>query len=113
MNILESLYILDGAIFIYVMIFLIFFIYDRPSTTAAIDKKKVSALHPREGFCTCRGMQFNNSNANVHQQNCYKNKIPTNIWKQSHAGCTSFDDPGKIAYNYNINNKQLPQFAGV
>ena len=112
MHLLESLYILDGAIFIYIMVFLIFFIYDRPTITTA-GKKNVSALHPREEFCTCRGMQFNNSEADIHQKDCYKNKIPKHIWNKSHAGCTSFDDPGKIAYDYNIDNKQLPQFAGV
>lgn len=105
MKILDSLYVLDGIVFIYIMIVLIMLFSDS-------SKKQVNIL-PKEGFCTCRGAGYNNSSADLHQYNCYKNKIPSRIWNQSYAGCTTFDDPGKISYAYNIDEKQLPEFAGV
>lgn len=105
MKLLETVYILDGIVFIYIMIVL-FLIFTNPTKT------HVNVL-PKEGFCTCRGAQYNNSSADVNQYNCYKNKIPSRIWDQSFAGCTTFDDAGKIAYDYEINQKQLPQFMGV
>lgn len=105
MKLLETVYILDGMIFIYIMIISFLFFYTE-------NKKNVQIL-PKESFCTCRGAQYNNSSADVNQYNCYKNKIPPKIWEQSYGGCTSFDDPGKISYNYEINEKQLPQFMGV
>jgi hypothetical protein len=92
-------------VFLYIMIVLILLFSGK-------GKVKVKVL-PKEGFCTCRGAGFNNSSGDPHQYNCYKNKIPERIWEQSHAGCTTFDDPGKISYNYNILEKQLPDFAGV
>lgn len=106
MNLLELLFIIDGSIFLFIMIALVILMKDC-AKTEKIEKK------PREGFCTCRGMQFNNSEADVKQGDCYRNKIPAAVWDKSHAGCTSFDDPGKIAYDYNILQKQLPDFAGV
>jgi hypothetical protein len=108
MDLLEILFMMDGIVFIYIMISLIVMTY-------AINGKKIekAIILPREGFCTCRGMQFNNSEADVHQENCYKNRIPANVWDKSHAGCTSTDDAGKIAYDYEIRQKQLPQFSGV
>lgn len=105
MKLLDTVYILDGMVFIYIMVVLILLLSGTP-------KKQVKVL-PKEDFCTCRGAQFNNSSADVHQYNCYKNKIPSRVWKQSYAGCTSFDDPGKISYDYEILQKQLPEFAGV
>lgn len=105
MKILETVYILDGIVFIYIMIVLIM-MFSKTS------KVKVKVL-PKEGFCTCRGAGYNNSSADPHQYNCYKNKIPSRIWNQSYAGCTTFEDPGKISYNYEILEKQLPEFAGV
>lgn len=108
MKLLENIYILDGIVFIYIMIVLIYIFsgHNKPTTVQA-------KVLPKEGFCTCRGAQYNNSNADLNQQNCYKEKIPKRIWEQSHAGCTTFDDPGKISYAYNISEKQLPDFMGV
>lgn len=105
MKLLETLYIMDGVVFIYIMIVLLLIFARQKPTTAKI--------LPKEGFCTCRGAGYNNSSADQHQYNCYKNKIPNKIWKQSYAGCTEFEDAGKIAYNYNIDEKQLPEFMGV
>lgn len=99
-----TIYLLNGVVFIYIMIVLLLLFSNKKATVKVL---------PKEGFCTCRGAQYNNSSADLHQQNCYKNKIPARIWKQSYAGCTEFDDPGKISYDYNINEKQLPEFAGV
>lgn len=105
MKLLETVYLLDGIVFIYIMIVLILLFSSH---------NKVSAkVLPKEGFCTCRGAQYNNSSGDPNQFNCYKNKIPERIWKQSYAGCTTFDDPGKISYAYNVDEKQLPDFAGV
>lgn len=67
----------------------------------------------KEKFCTCRGMQYNNSSADQNQANCYKNKVPSSIWNQSHAGCTCVADPGTLSYNYNVLEEQLPEFSGV
>lgn len=108
MNLLETLYLTDGIIFIFIMIIMAFVMQDRFSCDPAMLQ-----VLPREGFCTCRGMQFNNSEGNPHQNDCYRNKIPAKVWADSHAGCTEFDDPGKISWDYNIEQKQLPQFAGV
>lgn len=105
MKLLETVYILDGIVFIYIMVVLILLFSGQ--------QKVVANILPKEGFCTCRGAQYNNSAADPNQYNCYKNKIPNRIWKQSHAGCTTFDDPGKISYDYEILQKQLPDFAGV
>jgi len=106
MNILETLCITDGVIFIYIMVIVVFIIMDS-------HKKDRLKLLPREDFCTCRGAQYNNSAADANQSNCYKNKIPGRVWDQSYAGCVSVDDPGKIAYDYEILQKQLPEFSGV
>lgn len=105
MKLLDTVYILDGMVFIYIMVALLV-IFSRTN-------KAQAKVLPKEGFCTCRGAGYNNSSADLHQQNCYMNKIPKKIWDQSYAGCTTFEDPGKISYNYNILEKQLPQFAGV
>ena len=105
MNTLELIYITDGIVFIFIMCVLVMMMMNQKGDTIQ--------LQSREKFCTCRGAQFNNSSADVNQYDCYKNKIPNRIWKQSYAGCTSFDDPGKIAWDYNIEGKQLPEFAGV
>ena len=105
MKLLETIYMLDGVVFLYIMIVLIVMFTQQPKAHAKI--------LPKEGFCTCRGAGYNNSSADLNQYNCYKNKIPKKIWDQSYAGCTTFDDPGKISYQYNIEDKQLPQFAGV
>lgn len=102
---LETVYILDGIVFIYIMVVLLV-IFSRPN------KVQANVL-PKEGFCTCRGAGYNNSAADLHQQNCYMNKIPKRIWDQSYAGCTTFDDAGKISYKYNIDEAQLPEFMGV
>ncbi len=105
MKLLETVYILDGIVFIYIMIvLLVIFSYQN---------KTHAKVLPKEGFCTCRGAGYNNSAADLHQKNCYMNKIPKRIWNQSYAGCTTFDDPGKISYDYNINEKQLPEFMAV
>jgi len=105
MNTLELLYVTDGIVFLFIMGVIVMMMMGNGGSAIK--------LHPREGFCTCRGAQYNNSSADVHQSNCYKNKIPNKIWRQSYAGCTSFDDPGKISWDYNIDQKQLPEFAGV
>jgi hypothetical protein len=105
MKLLETVYILDGIVFIYIMIVLLVIFSHQ-------NKAHVKVL-PKEGFCTCRGAGYNNSAADLHQKNCYMNKIPKRIWNQSYAGCTTFDDPGKISYDYNILEKQDPDFAGV
>lgn len=105
MKLLETVYILDGIVFIYIMVALLMIF-------ARTNKTKARVL-PKEGFCTCRGAGYNNSSADLNQQNCYMNKIPKKIWDQSYAGCTTFKDPGQISYNYNILEKQLPAFAGV
>lgn len=105
MKLLETVYILDGIVFIYIMVVLILLFSGQ--------QKVVANILPKEGFCTCRGAQYNNSAGDPNQYNCYKNKIPDRIWKQSYAGCTTFDDPGKISYDYEILQKQLPDFAGV
>jgi len=110
MNILERLYVTDGFVFIYIMIFMIFMIIDYKTNT---QKKYIVGVLPKEDFCTCSGAQYNNSSADQSQANCYKNKIPKQIWDQSYAGCVSIDDPGKRAYDYEINQSQLPTFAGV
>lgn len=105
MKLLETVYILDGIVFIYIMVvLLLIFSYS--------NKTQVKVL-PKEGFCTCRGAGYNNSNADLNQKNCYMNKIPKKVWDESYAGCTTFEDPGKIAWNYEIDQKQLPDFAGV
>lgn len=98
----------DCVILIYIMGMVLIMLLDRSN-------KKIIKVVPdiKESFCTCRGAQFNNSEADSTQYNCYKNKIPSRIWNQSYAGCTSFDDPGKISYDYEIEGKQLPQFSGV
>jgi hypothetical protein len=105
MKLLETVYILDGIVFIYIMVVLLVIFSHQ-------NKAQVKVL-PKEGFCTCRGAGYNNSSADLRQQNCYKNKIPNRIWNQSYAGCTEFDDAGKIAYAYNIEEKQLPEFMAV
>lgn len=106
MKLLGHTHMLDGVVFLYIMIVLTVLL------TGGTPKKTVRIL-PKEGFCTCRGAGFNNSSGDPNQQNCYKNRIPPRVWKQSHAGCTTFDDPGKISYAYNVDEKQLPGFAGV
>lgn len=103
MNILHFVFATTTLIFLYLMLLLL----------CSKQQPSSSSMVAKEGFCTCRGAQYNNSSADVNQANCYKNKIPARIWKQSYAGCTSFDDPGKISYDYNILEKQLPEFAGV
>jgi len=108
MDLLEMLFMTDGIIFVYIMISLVVM-----SQAMNSDKIGKAVVRPREGFCTCRGMQFNNSEAVVSQKDCYKNKIPADVWDRSHAGCTASDDPGKIAYDYEILQKQLPAFSGV
>jgi len=110
MNILELLYISDGLIFIYIMVFMVFLTLDYKKSSHKTTTAKVLS---REDFCTCRGAQYNNSAADAHQANCYKNEIPPKIWDQSYAGCVSVDDPGKRAYDYEINGVQLPEFSGV
>lgn len=105
MKLLETVYILDGIVFIYIMIVLLVILSHQ--------NKAHAKVLPKEGFCTCRGAGYNNSAADLHQKNCYMNKIPKRIWNQSYAGCTTFDDPGKISYDYNINEKQLPEFMAV
>jgi hypothetical protein len=81
----------DGVIFLYIMIALVVLLHKESAT-------KLEIL-PREGFCTCRGMQYNNSDADSTQNNCYKNEIPDKVWDKAHAGCVSVDE--------------LPEFAGV
>jgi hypothetical protein len=103
---MERLRVLDGIVLIYIMIVLVFLF-------TCTQKTQVVRVLPKEGFCTCRGAQFNNSSGDPNQQNCYKDRIPPRIWRQSYAGCTHFDDPGKISYAYNVDEKQLPDFAGV
>lgn len=105
MDILQLIYITDGVVFVFIMCVLIIIMMNQGGNSIQ--------LQPREAFCTCRGAQFNNSSADVNQYDCYKNKIPNRIWKQSYAGCTSFEDPGKIAWDYNMEGKQLPELAGV
>lgn len=105
MKLLETVYVLDGIVFIYIMIVLLLIFSNQ--------KKDTAKVLPKEGFCTCRGAGYNNSSADLNQKNCYMNKIPKKIWDQSYAGCTTFEDPGKISYDYNILEKQLPAFAGV
>jgi hypothetical protein len=102
-NLLNILYATNALVFVFLMALLVHL----------LRSQKYMVEVPKEGFCTCRGMQYNNSSADLRQANCYKNRIPSQIWQQSHAGCTSVDDPGKISYNYNILQKQLPTFAGV
>lgn len=105
MKLLETVYILDGIVFIYIMIVLL--------VIFSHQNKAHAKVLPKEGFCTCRGAGYNNSAADLHQNNCYMNKIPKKIWNQSYAGCTTFEDAGKIAYQYEIDQKQLPEFMGV
>lgn len=106
MNVLELLFKTDAVIFVYIMGIVLIMLSDRST------QPKLKVL-PREDFCTCRGAQYNNSAGDPNQSNCYACKIPKKIWDQSYAGCTEIDDPGKIAYAYNIEGKQLPEFAGV
>lgn len=105
MKLLDSLYVLDGVVFIYIMIILLFIF--------SISTKKTVKVLPKEGFCTCSGAQYNNSGAFLSQKNCYENKIPNKVWQDSYGGCTSFEDQGKIAYDYTIKQNQLPEFMGV
>lgn len=106
MNVLELLFKTDAVIFVYIMGIVLIILSDRTR------QPKLEVL-PKEGFCTCRGAQYNNSAGDPTQSNCYAGKIPSRVWNQSYAGCTEFDDPGKIAYAYNVDEKQLPEFAGV
>lgn len=101
---LNILYALNAFLFVFLMVLI---------TCLSHWKRSSVLVLQREGFCTCRGAQYNNSSADVNQANCYKNKIPPHIWKQSHAGCTCVSDPGQLSYNYNVLQKQLPEFAGV
>jgi hypothetical protein len=105
MKLLETVYVLDGIVFIYIMIVLLLIFSNQ--------NKAHAKMLPKENFCTCRGAGYNNSAADLKQRNCYMNKIPKKIWDQSYAGCTTFEDPGKISYDYNILEKQLPEFSGV
>lgn len=107
MKLLDHIHMLDGVVLLYIMIVLVVLL-----TGGGNGAKKAKVL-PKEGFCTCRGAGFNNSSGDPTQQNCYKNRIPPRVWKQSYAGCTTFDDPGKISYAYNVLEAQLPGFAGV
>ena len=75
MNTLELIYITDGIVFIFIMCVLVMMMMNQKGDTIQ--------LQSREKFCTCRGAQFNNSSADVNQYDCYKNKIPNRIWKQS------------------------------
>ena len=104
-NLPNILYAINALVFVFLMCLI--------SHLVRAQKSVLQMMTPKEGFCTCRGAQYNNSSADASQANCYKNKIPSRIWNQSYAGCTSVDDPGKISYNYNVLEKQLPQFAGV
>lgn len=106
MKLLDHIHMLDGIVLLYIMIVLTVLF-------AGGARKNKAKVLPKEKFCTCRGAGFNNSSGDPNQQNCYMNRIPPRIWKQSHAGCTHFDDPGKISYAYNVDEKQLPDFAGV
>lgn len=108
MKTLDIILTIDCIILIYIMGMMVIMLADKcvkPSIKVLPDIK--------ERFCTCRGAQFNNSAADKNQANCYANKIPQQIWNQSYAGCTSFQDAGKISYDYEIEGKQLPLFAGV
>lgn len=105
MTVLNVLYAINAFVFVFLMVLITCLVHFQRATPSLIVQ--------REGFCTCRGAQYNNSSADVNQANCYKNKIPPKIWKQSYAGCTCVNDPGKLSYDYNVLEKQLPEFAGV
>lgn len=98
------LYAINALVFVFLMILITSLVHFQNPFSTVVEK---------EGFCTCRGVQYNNSSADVNQANCYKNKIPPHILKQSYGGCTCVSDPGKLAYDYNVLEKQLPEFAGV
>lgn len=105
-KLLGNIYIMNGIVFIYLVIVFIYMSSEKKI------KQNIKIL-TKEKFCTCRGAGFNNSNGDPTQQNCYKDKIPKHVWEKSHAGCTTFDDAGKISYAYNVLEQQLPDFMGV
>jgi len=109
-HLFEFLYIGDGIVFLFIMLFLTIMTKDQQQSVVRI-RDPLPSRATVEHFCTCRGAQYNNSAADVQQANCYKDKIPPNIWNQSYAGCTC-QDPDKTMADY-VEGKQLPLFSGV